>query len=43
MVADFSHWINVCETDPNDPDLTAVIENLAGEFQLFNFYTVDVQ
>lgn len=29
MVADLSHWINVAETDTNDPDLTKVIEDLA--------------
>jgi hypothetical protein len=29
MVADLSHWVNVAETDPSDPDLTKVIEDLA--------------
>ena len=33
MVADLSHWINVAETDTNDPDLTAVIEALAPRFR----------
>ena len=28
-MADLSHWINVAETDTNDPDLTQVIEDLA--------------
>lgn len=29
LCADLSHWINVAETDTNDPDLTQVIEDLA--------------
>jgi len=29
LVADLSHWINVAETDANDPDLTQVIEDFA--------------
>ena len=29
LVADLSHWINVAETDVNDPDLTQVIEDVA--------------
>ena len=29
LVADLSHWINVAETDTNDPDLTQVIEDFA--------------
>ena len=29
LVADLSHWINVAETDTNDPDLTQVIENFS--------------
>eukprot|EP01062_Namystynia_karyoxenos_P001423 TRINITY_DN10493_c0_g1_i1.p1 TRINITY_DN10493_c0_g1~~TRINITY_DN10493_c0_g1_i1.p1 ORF type:complete len:379 (+),score=145.70 TRINITY_DN10493_c0_g1_i1:75-1139(+) len=29
LVADLSHWINVAETNCNDPDLTQVIEDLA--------------
>ena len=29
LVADLSHWINVAETDVNDPDLTQVIEDFA--------------
>jgi len=33
MVADLSHWVNVAETDTNDPDLTAVIEALAPRFR----------
>ena len=33
MVADLSHWINVAETDTNDPDLTAVIEAFASRFR----------
>ena len=28
-MADLSHWINVAETDANDPDLTQVIEDFA--------------
>jgi len=32
LVADLSHWVNVAETSPDDPDLTAVIERLAGQF-----------
>ena len=28
-MADLSHWINVAETDTNDPDLTQVIEDFA--------------
>lgn len=32
MVADLSHWINVAETDTNDPDLTQVIEDFAPQF-----------
>ena len=28
-VADFSHWINVAETDTNDPALNAVIADVA--------------
>ena len=32
MVADLAHWLNVVETDCNDPDLTAVIEALAPKF-----------
>ena len=32
MVADLSHWVNVAETDTNDPDLTAVIEAFADRF-----------
>ena len=28
-MADLSHWINVAETDTNDPDLVQVIEDLA--------------
>ena len=31
MVADLSHWVCVAETDPSDPDLTAVIERFAGQ------------
>ena len=31
MVADLSHWVCVAETDPSDPDLTAVIEKFAGQ------------
>ena len=33
MVADLSHWVNVAETDTNDPDLTAVIEAFASRFR----------
>ena len=33
MVADLSHWINVAETDTNDPDLTAVIEAFCPRFR----------
>ena len=33
MVADLSHWVNVAETDTNDPDLTAVIEAFADRFR----------
>ena len=33
MVADLSHWVNVSETDTNDPDLTAVIEAFADRFR----------
>ena len=33
MVADLSHWINVAETDTNDPDLTAVIESFGPRFR----------
>ena len=33
MVADLSHWVNVAETDTNDPDLTAVIEAFAKRFR----------
>ena len=33
MVADLSHWINVAETDTNDPDLTAVIEAFCSRFR----------
>lgn len=33
MVADLSHWVNVAETDPSDPDLTKVIEDLAPRFE----------
>ena len=29
FVADFSHWINVAETDTNDPALNAVIADVA--------------
>jgi len=32
-VADLSHWINVCETNPTDPDLTKVIETFASRFK----------
>jgi len=32
LVADLSHWVNVAETNPSDPDLTSVIENIAGQF-----------
>jgi len=32
LVADLSHWVNVAETNPSDPDLTSVIENLAARF-----------
>lgn len=32
LVADLSHWVNVAETNPSDPDLTAVIEELAPRF-----------
>ena len=32
QVADLSHWVTVAETNPNDPDLTAVIEMLAPMF-----------
>jgi len=32
LVADLSHWVNVAETNSNDPDLTAVIERLAPKF-----------
>jgi len=32
LVADLSHWVNVAETSPSDPDLTAVIEDLAPRF-----------
>ena len=32
LVADLSHWINVAETDANDPDLTQVIEDFAPQF-----------
>ena len=31
-MADLSHWVTVAETNPNDPDLTAVIEMLAPMF-----------
>jgi len=33
MVADLSHWINIAETNTDDPDLTAVIEKFAGRFE----------
>jgi len=33
MVADLSHWINVAETNTEDPDLTSVIEQFAGRFR----------
>jgi len=33
LVADLSHWICVAETNTSDPDLTAVIENMAGKFR----------
>lgn len=33
MVADLSHWVCVAETNPSDPDLTAVIENNAAMFR----------
>ena len=32
MVADLSHWINVAETNADDPDLTAVIEKFSSQF-----------
>ena len=32
MVADLSHWINIAETNTEDPDLTAVIEKFADKF-----------
>ena len=32
MVADLSHWINIAETNTDDPDLTAVIEKCADKF-----------
>jgi len=32
MVADLSHWINIAETDSNDPDLVSVIEKFAPQF-----------
>ena len=32
MVADLSHWVCVAETNPSDPDLTAVVEKYAGQF-----------
>ena len=33
MVADLSHWVNVAETNADDPDLTKVIEQFAGMFR----------
>ncbi len=33
MVADLSHWVNIAETDPSDPDLTKVIEDLASRWK----------
>ena len=33
MVADLSHWVNVAETNADDPDLTKVIEDFAGQFR----------
>jgi len=33
LVADLSHWVNVAETNPDDPDLTKVIEQFAGNFR----------
>ena len=33
MVADLSHWINVAETNSDDPDLVKVIEDLAPKFR----------
>ena len=33
MVADLSHWVCVSETGPSDPDLTAVVEKLAGQMR----------
>ena len=32
MVADLSHWVNVAETNTEDPDLTQVIEDLGPQF-----------
>ncbi|XP_023342923.1 uncharacterized protein LOC111712519 [Eurytemora carolleeae] len=32
MVGDISHWINVCETNTDDTDLTKVVEDLATRF-----------
>ena len=32
MVADLSHWINIAETNTNDPDLVSVIERFAPKF-----------
>lgn len=32
LVGDLSHWVNVAETNPSDPDLTAVIENFVAKF-----------
>lgn len=32
LVADLSHWVCLAETNPSDPDLTAVIEKYAGQF-----------
>jgi len=33
LVADLSHWINIAETNTQDPDLTAVIEKFAPRFE----------
>jgi len=32
-VADLSHWINIAETNTDDPDLTRVIEKFANRFE----------
>ena len=33
MTADLSHWVNVSETNPADPDLTKVIDDFAPRFE----------